>query len=71
MGDLLRLKASHQHRENGADRAGGGLELVAEIPRNGGEANNVCLKYQISTGVVKITSLSVKSVRMPSTTACI
>ena len=28
-GDLLRLKPSHQHRENGADRAGGGLELVA------------------------------------------
>ena len=39
-GDLLRLKPFHEHRENGADRAGGGLELVAEIPRNGGVASN-------------------------------
>ena len=28
-----------------------------------------CVRYQISTGVVKITSLSVKSVRMFSMTA--
>ena len=44
---------------------------VADIPRNGGVANSVLPKYQISTGVVKITSRSVKSVRMFSTTACL
>ena len=41
---------------------------VADIPRNGGVAN---LYYQIFIGVVKITSLSVKSARMFSTTACL